>query len=99
MFDPTYKDIDCPKCLRRKVYFDREIGCYCMFCGYELSVDEVLFLIERIASTVKSEPDSGQGLRTPIVEIKGRRPHAPQAERISPASESKQQNNTVPKKA
>ena len=91
MFDPDHKDIGCPKCLRRKVYFDREIGYYCMFCGYELSVEEALFLIEKMTSTSKSAPDSGKGARMPIVEIKEQRGRREKTEHTSPGSDITQQ--------
>jgi len=90
MFDPEHKNIDCPECLQRKVYFDRKIGYYCMFCGYELSVEEALFLIEKMVSTSKPAPDSGKGVRTPIVEIKGQRGRPAQTKHISPGSDETQ---------
>ncbi len=90
MFDPEHKDIDCPKCLRSKVYFDRKIGYYCMFCGYELSAEEALFLIEKMASTVKPAPDSDKGARPPIVEIKEQRARPAQTEHVSPDSDKTQ---------
>ncbi len=90
MFDPTYKDIDCPKCLRRKVYFDRKIGYYCMLCGYELSVEEALFLIEKMTSTSKPSCDPCKGARTPIVEIKEQRVRREQTDHISPSFDKTQ---------
>ena len=90
MFDPEHKDIDCPKCLRPKVYFDRKIGYYCMSCGYELSTEEALFLIEKMTSTSKPAPDSGKGVRTPIVEIKERRGPPAQRDHISPSTDKTQ---------
>ena len=86
MFDPEHKDIDCPKCLRPQVYLDREIGYYCMLCGYELSVEEALFLIDKVTSTSRPAPDSGKGAPTPIVEIKGRRARPGKRENAGPGS-------------
>lgn len=90
MFDPEYKDIDCPKCFRRKVYFDRKIGYYCMLCGYELSVEEALFLIERMSSASKPSSDPGKGTRMPIVEIKDQRTRRVRTDHASPSSKKTQ---------
>jgi DNA-directed RNA polymerase subunit RPC12/RpoP len=46
MFEPSNQDLDCPECGRREVYFDREIGFYCMFCGRQFSSDEAELLVE-----------------------------------------------------
>ena len=91
MLDPDHKDIGCPKCLRRKVYFDRAIGYYCMFCGHELSIEESLFLIEKVTSTSESTHISGKGARMPIVEIKERRVRHGRTEHASPGSDITQQ--------
>ena len=55
MFEPEHMDADCPKCSRRKVYFDREIGYYCMYCGHELTEDETIILTEQLAGTSHSK--------------------------------------------
>lgn len=83
MFDPEHKEIDCPKCLRRKIYFDRKIGYYCMFCGYELSVEEALLLIEKAASTAEPTRDSGKRAPAPIVEINKPRARSVKTEHVS----------------
>ena len=90
MFDPEHKDIDCPKCLRRKVYFDRKIGYYCMLCAYELSAEEALFLIDKTTATSRPASDSDRGVRTPIVEIKEQRRRSAQTDHISPGSDKTQ---------
>ena len=90
MFDPEHKDIDCPKCLQRRVYLDREMGFYCMSCGYELSDEEALFLIEKVTLTTKAAPDSGKAARMPIVEIKKKRGRSAQPDHISPGTDEKQ---------
>ena len=92
MFDPEHKDIDCPKCLQRKVYFDRDMGFYCMSCGYGLSDEEALFLIEKVTSTAKPAPDSGKPARIPIVEIKRKRGRRTQPDHISPGPDETQKN-------
>jgi hypothetical protein len=63
MFDPEYQDMDCPKCLRRKLYADREIGLYCMSCGHVLAADEAMVLLSRTASPFDAmpEPDISRG--------------------------------------
>lgn len=94
MFDPEHKDIDCPKCLRRKVYFDRKIGYYCMFCAYELSAEEALFLIEKAAATSRPVLESGRGGRTPILEIKEHRRRHAQTDHITTASDKTQNKST-----
>lgn len=71
MFEPEHMDADCPKCSRRKVYFDREIGYYCMYCGHELSEDEIIILTEQLAQAhqpTSTTPDKSK--KTPTTEIK-----------------------------
>jgi DNA-directed RNA polymerase subunit RPC12/RpoP len=47
MLEPEYQDITCPECRQREVYFDQEIGYYCMFCGRQFSTEEMQALVER----------------------------------------------------
>lgn len=70
MFDPEYLDVDCPKCLNRKVYFDREIGYYCMFCGHEFSAKEMIVLIEKSALTSRPMHIADKSGKKPTAEIK-----------------------------
>ena len=70
IFEPECQNIDCPKCLRGRIYSDREIGFYCMSCGHEFSTEEIVMLIEKTALASRSMQDSGTGERKPIVEIK-----------------------------
>ena len=77
MFDPEHKDIDCPKCMRRRVYFDREIGYYCMFCGHVLTIDETLLQMDKVAATPQPATGSDKKGKPPIVEVK-----APPARKI-----------------
>ncbi len=46
MFEPENQDIDCPKCDRREIYYDCEIGFYCMACGRKFSSEEAELLAE-----------------------------------------------------
>jgi len=46
MFEPKNQDFDCPECGRREIYFDREIGFYCMICGRQLGSEEAELLVE-----------------------------------------------------
>ena len=55
MFEPKNQDIDCPKCDRREIYFDRGIGFYCMACGRKFSADEAEFLAEYERFQAKTE--------------------------------------------
>ena len=55
MFEPEHQDMTCPKCHHRKVYFDREIGYYCMFCGHEVSTEGVDVLIEHELCQIGTE--------------------------------------------
>ena len=57
MFGPEYQNMDCPKCRHRKVYFDREIGYYCMFCGHGFGAEQTESLIETITSSLRSIPE------------------------------------------
>lgn len=83
MFEPEYQDMDCPKCLHRRVYFDREIGCYCMSCGYELSIKEMVMLIEKAALTSRPMSSSGKSEKKPIREIRELPPRKARVEHIS----------------
>ena len=46
MFEPEYENITCPKCYHREVYFDRQMGHYCMFCGHQFSTEAIEALLE-----------------------------------------------------
>jgi tRNA(Ile2) C34 agmatinyltransferase TiaS len=70
VFDPEYKNLDCPQCHLRRIYFDRDIGFYCMSCGREFSRDEILLLIEKAERTAQPKPKSGKSKKRPPVEIK-----------------------------
>ena len=58
MFEPEDQHITCPQCRNREVYFDREIGYYCMFCGRQISIEEIKVLIEQEVCQVTSEDRS-----------------------------------------
>ena len=70
MFDPEYKNLECPQCHLRKIYFDRDIGYYCMSCGQELSYDEVVMLIEKAEKTSQQIETSDKSEKKPPLEIK-----------------------------
>ncbi len=70
MFEPEYQNMTCPKCRRRKVYLDREIGYYCMFCGHDFSAKEMVVLIETTALTSRLIYNSGKSGEKPATEIK-----------------------------
>jgi len=46
MFEPEYENVTCPKCYNRELYFDRQMGHYCMFCGRQFRPEEVEALRE-----------------------------------------------------
>jgi len=62
--------MDCPKCLRRRVYADREIGLYCMSCGHVLVADEALMLLSRTASRFGAMPEAHLGPGESAIEIR-----------------------------
>jgi len=70
MFEPECQNIDCPQCLLGKIYFDREMGYYCMLCGHEFSVVDVEVLIEKIALTFRPAQKSESGRKKPAAEIR-----------------------------
>lgn len=70
VFDPEYKNLDCPQCHLRKIYFDRDIGYYCMSCGRKISYDEVVVLIEKAHQAAQPIPTSGKSEIQLPVEIK-----------------------------
>ncbi|MFC1635445.1 hypothetical protein ACFL5Z_11435 [Planctomycetota bacterium] len=70
VFDPEYKNLDCPQCHLRRIYFDRDIGYYCMSCGQEISYDEICLLIEKAQKASPPIPPSGKSEIQPPVEIK-----------------------------
>ncbi|HUT47319.1 MAG TPA: hypothetical protein VMX36_13630 [Sedimentisphaerales bacterium] len=83
MFDPECQNIECPQCLLGKIYFDREIGYYCMYCGHQFSAVDMEVLIEKIALTSLSAQKSGGSHRKPVVEIKELPPRKAKVEHIS----------------
>jgi len=82
MFEPECQNIDCPECLRGKVYFDREIGYYCMLCGHEFSTDDMELLVEKIALTSRSLRRPDQSRKMPVVEIKELPPRKEKARHV-----------------
>ena len=45
MFEPEPDNITCPGCHKQRVYFDRQMGHYCMACGRQFSTEEVESLL------------------------------------------------------
>ena len=70
MFDPECQNIDCPQCLRGKIYFDREMGYYCMLCGHEFGAADVEMLIEKTALTTNPARKSKCGQGKSVVQIR-----------------------------
>ena len=70
MFDPECQNIECPLCFLGKVYFDREIGYYCMYCGNQFDAVDMEALIEKNALTSRSLQKSDDNIKKPALEIK-----------------------------
>lgn len=69
MFDPEYQNLECPQCFLGKVYFDREIGYYCMYCGQQFRAADMEILIEKHALASRSMQKSDDLLKKPAIEI------------------------------
>ena len=82
--------MDCPKCLRQKVYFDREIGYYCMLCGHELSFQEALLLMEKMVPVLEPAHYPVRSAQAPIVEIKDDRTHRSATEHITQSHDTRE---------
>ncbi len=98
VFDPDYQEIDCPKCLKRRIYFDREIGFYCMSCGCQFSTQEIAVLIEKAELTSPSISHSGKSGKKHVAEISELPPRkAKKAERVShDVNKRKKSNQQAP---
>ena len=83
MFDPECQNIECPQCHLGKVYFDREIGYYCMYCGDQFSIVDMEILIEKNALMYHSAQKSGGSRKKPVVEIKELPPRKSKVVQIS----------------
>ncbi|MHC4203628.1 MAG: hypothetical protein ACYSTT_03190 [Planctomycetota bacterium] len=70
MFDPECQNIECPQCFLGKIYFDREIGYYCMYCGDQFDAADMEILIEKNALTSRFLQKSDDNLKKPALEIK-----------------------------
>ena len=70
MFEPECQNIDCPQCLLGKIYFDREMGYYCMLCGHVFSVVDMEVLIEKIALISRPAQKSEISRKKPAAEIR-----------------------------
>jgi len=83
MFDPKCQNIECPQCFLGKIYFDREIGYYCMYCGDQFSAVDMEILIEKNAVTSHSAQKSDKSHKKPAVEIRELPPHNAKVSHIS----------------
>jgi hypothetical protein len=81
MFEPECQNIDCPQCLLGKIYFDRDIGYYCMLCGREFSAVDMEILIEN--KTITSSPAQKLKRKSPL-EIKELPARKAKAKHVSP---------------
>jgi len=70
MFDPEFQNLDCPQCFLGKIYFDREIGYYCMYCGQQFCDVDMEILIEKNAITSNFGQKLNSSLKKPAIEIK-----------------------------
>jgi hypothetical protein len=70
MFDPECQNIECPLCFLGKIYFDREIGYYCMYCGDQFSAVDMEILLEKNALTSHSSQKSSNGHKKPAIKIR-----------------------------
>jgi hypothetical protein len=70
MFEPECQNIDCAQCLLGKIYFDRDIGYYCMLCGHEFGAVETEGLIEKKAITSSPPQKSRRARKQPPLEIR-----------------------------
>jgi len=46
MFEPEYLNLTCPRCHDVEIYFDPEVGLYCMLCGRQFSKEEIELIVE-----------------------------------------------------
>ena len=83
MFDPECQNIECPQCLLGKIYFDREIGYYCMYCGDQFGTADMEILIEKNALTSHFAQKSDNSRQKPAIEIRELPPHKAKVVHIS----------------
>ena len=83
MFEPECQNIDCPQCLLGKIYFDRQMGYYCMLCGHGFGAFDIEALIEKIVLTAPPAQKSGKGPKKSTVEIRELPPSRAEVEHIS----------------
>ena len=70
MFDPECLNIECPQCLLGKIYFDCQMGYYCMLCGREFSAVETEVLVEKDVSSAHPAKKSETSRKKPAGEIR-----------------------------
>lgn len=81
--------MECPKCFQPKVYFDRKMGYYCMFCGHELSVADVLLLMEKMVPALEPAHVWAKALGPTILEIREQPARRSGIENISQSRETR----------
>ncbi len=64
MFEPDCMNVICPKCQNVGIYFDHEMGFYCMLCGRHFSSEEMQLLMEaerlrNVPHSVSTDPSDG----------------------------------------
>jgi len=69
MFDPECQNIECPQCFLGKIYFDRQIGYYCMYCGQPFRAAEMEILVKKSALMSRSVHKSDDLHKKPALEI------------------------------
>lgn len=84
MFEPECQNVDCPQCVVGKIYFDRDIGYYCMSCGHNFSVVDMKILIENKTKTSGPAQKSESDRKKPPLEIKELPARKTKAKPISP---------------
>ena len=70
MFEPECQNIDCPKCLPGKIYFDRHIGYYCMLCGHAFGAADIKMLIEKLTLILSPAEKSESSTRKTMLDIR-----------------------------
>jgi len=86
MFEPECQNIECPHCFFGKIYFDSEIGYYCMYCGHQFNqfnTVDMEVIIEQIAIMSRSEQKSDSSYKKPVIEIRELPPRKTKVKHIS----------------
>lgn len=79
----------CPKCFQPRVYFDRKMGYYCMSCGHELSVENVLLLMEKMVPALEPAHVWAKASAPTILEIREQPTRRSESEHMSQSRETR----------